>query len=64
MIRAGESGAASGHERFSKPAGMMDVMDSTSVMTAPLLSIDGSRTTLRDELGPRATVVVFVRHYG
>lgn len=43
---------------------MMGAMDSTSVMTAPLLRTDGSRTTLQDELGPRATVVVFVRHYG
>jgi len=40
------------------------VMTTTTVLSAPLLRTDGSRTTLQDELGPRATVVVFVRHYG
>lgn len=43
---------------------MMDAMEATSVLTAPLVRTDGSKTTLRDELGPAATVVVFVRHYG
>ena len=42
----------------------MAAMTTTAVLSAPLLRTDGSRTTLQDELGPRATVVVFVRHYG
>lgn len=43
---------------------MMGAMDATSVLTAPLCRTDGSKTTLREELGRAATVVVFVRHYG
>lgn len=43
---------------------MMAVMTTSPVLSASLLRTDGSRTTLQDELGSRALVVVFVRHYG
>lgn len=42
----------------------MAAMTTTAVLSAPLLRTDGSRTTLQEQLGLRATVVVFVRHYG
>lgn len=35
-----------------------------AVLDAPLQRADGTPTTLRAELGPRATVVVFLRHFG
>jgi hypothetical protein len=34
------------------------------VLDAPLLAIDGAATTLRAQLGPCATVIVFLRHFG
>lgn len=37
------------------PAGLLD---------APLRDTAGEVTTLRAQLGPSATVVVFLRHYG
>ena len=35
-----------------------------AVLDAPLQASDGAPTTLRAQLGPRATVVVFLRHFG
>ena len=34
------------------------------LLSLPLLHVDGSATTLREQLGSRATVVVFLRHFG
>lgn len=34
------------------------------VLAAPLSTLAGGTTTLAAELGPRATVVVFLRHFG
>ena len=34
------------------------------VLAAELHDQRGAATTLRDQLGPRATVLVFLRHFG
>jgi hypothetical protein len=34
------------------------------LLDAPLQDVGGRTTTLRDERGGQATVVVFVRHFG
>lgn len=34
------------------------------LLDVPLTTADGSTTTLRAGLGPAATVVVFLRHFG
>jgi hypothetical protein len=34
------------------------------LLDLPVSKTDATNTTLRQELGPNATVVVFVRHYG
>ena len=34
------------------------------VLDVPLLASDGGATTLRAQLGPRATAFVFLRHFG
>lgn len=38
--------------------------DPDAVLAATLRAADGAPTTLRAQLGPRATVVVFLRHFG
>jgi hypothetical protein len=38
--------------------------DSAAVLDATLAAVDGASTTIRQRLGPRATVVVFLRHFG
>jgi hypothetical protein len=38
--------------------------DPSAVLDATLRAVDGSATSLRQRLGPRATVVVFLRHFG
>jgi hypothetical protein len=38
--------------------------DPAAVLAATLAAVDGTPTTLRACLGPRATVVVFLRHFG
>ncbi|MFN6144988.1 MAG: hypothetical protein ACK5AL_01365 [Planctomycetota bacterium] len=38
--------------------------DPDAVLAAALRTADGAPTTLRAQLGPRATVVVFLRHFG
>ena len=35
-----------------------------AVLDAPLRTMAGHDTTLRAQLGPAATVVVFLRHFG
>ena len=35
-----------------------------AVLDAPLQAADGSATTLRAQLGPGATIVAFLRHFG
>jgi hypothetical protein len=35
-----------------------------ALLDAPLRTTDGTATALRAWLGPAATVVVFLRHYG
>jgi len=37
---------------------------SDQVLDAPLRTAGGDDTTLRAQLGPAATVVVFLRHFG
>ncbi len=39
-------------------------MDVTQVLAAPLQDANGNATTLRQQLGERATVIVFLRHFG
>lgn len=34
------------------------------LLDLPVSTTDATKTTLREQLGPNATVVVFVRHYG
>ena len=43
--------------RMTQPA-------AAALLTLPVLRTDGATTTLQAELGPRTTVVVFVRHFG
>ena len=38
--------------------------DPDAVLAAALRTADGAPTTLRAQFGPRATVVVFLRHFG
>lgn len=38
--------------------------DPDAVLAATLRTADSALTTLRAQLGPRATVVVFLRHFG
>jgi hypothetical protein len=38
--------------------------DVAAVLDAPVQAADGAATTLRAQLGPRATVIVFLRHFG
>lgn len=38
--------------------------DPAAVLAATLRTADGAPTTLRAQFGPRATVVVFLRHFG
>ena len=40
------------------------VHDPAAVLAATLRAADGAPTTLRARLGPRAPVVVFLRHFG
>jgi hypothetical protein len=40
------------------------IADPAAVLAATLRASDGAPTTLRARLGPRATVVVFLRHFG
>jgi hypothetical protein len=35
-----------------------------AVLDVPLQDADGAATTLRAQLGPRATAIVFLRHFG
>ncbi len=35
-----------------------------TVLDAPVQTAGGAATTLRAQLGPRATVIVFLRHFG
>ncbi len=35
-----------------------------AVLDVPLRTMAGAETTLRAQLGPAATVVVFLRHFG
>jgi len=42
----------------------MATQDLAALLSAPLLSTDGATTTLRQQLGPHAVVVVFLRHFG
>ena len=35
-----------------------------AVLDAPLQAADGGATPLRAQLGPRATAIVFLRHFG
>lgn len=51
----------------ASPAGGDDApmaTDPAAVLAATLRTVDGAPTTLRARLGPRATVVVFLRHFG
>lgn len=40
------------------------VLAADAVLDAPLQTDSGATTTLRAQLGPAATVVVFLRHFG
>lgn len=42
----------------------MNKLDPAALLTTPLLSTDGVATTLRQQLGAGALVVVFLRHFG
>lgn len=35
-----------------------------ALLDIPLRTTDGAETTLRAQLGPKASVVVFLRHFG
>lgn len=35
-----------------------------TLLEVPLTTAAGTATTLREQLGPQATVVVFLRHFG
>lgn len=35
-----------------------------ALLEVPMLTAAGAQTTLREQLGPQATVVVFLRHFG
>jgi hypothetical protein len=39
-------------------------IDTTAMLDAALRDAAGAPTTLRAQLGPRATVIVFLRHFG
>jgi hypothetical protein len=39
-------------------------IDMTALLDAALRDTTGAATTLRAQLGPRATVIVFLRHFG
>lgn len=45
---------------------MMTTMpiDAADLLLVPLQTAAGAQTTLREQLGPRTTVVVFLRHFG
>jgi hypothetical protein len=44
--------------------GVADPIPIEALLDAGVLDAGGAATTLRAHLGPRATVVVFLRHYG
>ncbi len=43
---------------------MTTTIDTDSLLDLPLRTAGGDATTLRGQLGARATVVVFLRHFG
>lgn len=43
---------------------MADRKDLAALLDTPLVDAAGAATTLRARLGPRATVVGFLRHFG
>lgn len=43
---------------------MMPPMPIAALLEVPLTTAADTATTLREQLGPQATVVVFLRHFG